>query len=365
MISLDVFGNALFSAASFFCLISIVVFIHELGHYFVARMCGVHVESFSIGFGKEVFGFTSANGTRWKFCVVLLGGYVKMFGEGNKPENISSGDMPSNAFYARPRYQRALIVFAGPALNLVSAFFMLFLLFSIFGSYGLKPEVGGVYANSPADKAGIIEGDVISEIDGKKVISFADIVNNVQDLQGRKDVSIVISRGSEVKNFNLDLSVKSNNPSGNYLLGVISSGVRIRLRMGIFESANKAIDGIISVVGLTVSSVGKIIFGHGLNEIGGPIRIAKYSAESVKGGVEHIIWFLAVISVNLGVMNLLPIPMLDGGYLFQYLIEVVFLRGKPAGATYQKVATVCGVILIVILMLCATFNDIKYLVVGD
>ncbi len=355
---------------SFVLIISAIVFFHELGHFLVARFCGVKVEEFSIGMGKEIFGFSDKKGTRWKFCLLPIGGYVKMFGDRNGASmpNLKSFDKMTKSeqkisFIGKNVYQRAAIVVAGPIFNFILAIFLLTALFKFNGYNVVLPIVEQVVDGGSAAEAGLQKGDKILEISGQKIESFDDL-RAIVSVSADKKLLFKIERENDF--FEQEIMPKNQVRSNIFgeeikvgTLGVIASeGVRKDLNFGqSFLRANLETFGMIKA---TFSALGQLISGQrDFKELGGPIKIAKYSGKSVEMGYLMVIWFAAVISINLGVMNLLPIPVLDGGHLFFYAIEAI--RGKPLSNKTQEICFRIGFSLILTLMLFTTLNDVKSL----
>lgn len=355
---------------SFVLIISVIVFIHEFGHFWVARLCKVRVEAFSIGFGYELFGFTDKKQTRWKFCLLPFGGYVKMFGDRNAasmPDNDAVKEMSEEekkaSFVGKSVYQRMAIVAAGPIFNIVLTIFLLATLFRINGLNIVEPVVDEVIENSAAFSAGVKSGDRILEIDGKKIDSFDQIRAATIEL-GKDELSLKIQRDSKVLNIEITPTLeKHKNVFGDDVeartLGITSSAIT-HTDLNIFQSL---IEGTKETANLTVATfkaLGELITGkRDLKELSGPVKIAQYSGKSVSGGFILVIWFAAMISLNLGILNLLPVPVLDGGHLFFYIIEAI--RGKALPQQTQQIAFQLGAALVFTLMIFTTLNDIRQL----
>jgi regulator of sigma E protease len=353
----------------FLVIISVVVFVHELGHYLLARLNGVRVQVFSIGFGPELVGITDRAGTRWKVSAVPLGGYVKMHGDADAASStIDLSALPDpDSFPSKRVGQRMAIVAAGPLANFVFAMIALAMLFATVGRPFTPAEVGEVQAGSPAEAAGMMHGDRILEVNGQPVESFEQLQLIVRGNPG-ETLNFTIGRAGET----LDLAVtpqltETTDRFGQVhrigLIGVSRSGVEFR-RSNPVHAVVEGVSETFSLIGGTLYAVGEMIIGsRTTGELGGPLRIAQMSGEIAKDGVVPMIWFTAVLSVNHGLINLFPIPLLDGGHLVMYGIEAV--RGRPLTERSQEVAFRFGLVLVLTLMVFATWNDVIYLNVID
>ncbi len=346
----------------FLIILSVVVFVHEYGHYWVARRNGVRVEVFSIGFGKELVGFNDKHGTRWKFSLIPLGGYVKMLGDADeasaRPDAATSAHPDS--FPAKSVFQRMAIVVAGPAANFLFAIVVLSLLFVFSGRPFTPAVVGEVTADSPAAAAGLEPGDRINAVDGAEVDSFESLQGMVRD-QAEVPLAFTIERNGEV--FDVTVTPALNEIEDRFgnthrvgLVGISRSGVEFRRSnpgMAVFEATSETV----RMVTATLGALGEMIVGsRGTEELGGPLRIAQMSGTIAQDGLVPAIWFTAVLSINLGLINLFPIPMLDGGHLVLYTIEAA--RGRPLGERSQEMAFRVGLAMVLTLMIFATWNDL-------
>jgi regulator of sigma E protease len=354
---------------SFIVIISIIVFIHEFGHYWVAKRFGVKIEMFSIGFGKEIFGWYDKSGTRWKVCWAPLGGYVKMFGDSgaaSTPDNQTLREMTAEekaqAFYYKKLYQRFLIVLAGPAFNFLTAIIILAFFFNIYGMPETKPIVSEIMKDSAAEEIGLQKGDEIIELDGNKIKTFEQI-RGVIALHPNIEISITYIRdGKEIETKITPKSHETKSVFGDVtkigLIGITATEAEYK-KLNIFESAKSSVTETYDISVKTLEAIGQMITGQrSASEISGVIRIADYSGKSVEQGWRMIFWFMAIISINLGLVNLFPIPMLDGGHLFFYIIEG--LKGKPLSEKTQEYFFRFGFLVLVSLMLFATFNDLRH-----
>lgn len=349
----------------FLIILSVVVFVHELGHYLVARRTGVRVQVFSIGFGPEVFGFTDRVGTRWKFSALPLGGYVKMHGDADATSStIDLSALPEpDSFPAKTVWQRMAIVVAGPLANIVFAIIVLGLLFATVGRPFTPAEVGAVQPDSAAAAAGLLPGDRIVAVEDSALGSFEElqvIVRNSPEVPLRFSVDrdeqlldlVVTPRRTELED-------RFGQIHRVGLIGVSRSGVEFRRSNPVFALFEGTAE-TFRLIGGTLHALGQMVVGtRTTEELGGPLRIAQMSGEIAKDGVVPVIWFTAVLSINLGLINLFPIPMLDGGHLALYTIEA--LRGRPLNERSQEVAFRFGLAVVLTLMVFATWNDLVQL----
>ncbi|WP_338445743.1 RIP metalloprotease RseP [Pelagerythrobacter marensis] len=351
-----------------------LITIHEFGHYLMGRLFGVHADAFSIGFGKEVAGWTDRRGTRWKLSALPLGGYVQFRGDMN-PASIPDEDglaaisesERAGAFHFKPLWQRALIVFAGPATNVLVALAIFAAFFMVVG----KPvpvetdsqlTVAGFAEESAARSVGIEIGDRIVSIDGEPMHDFRDIQDAVMLYPGRT-FDIVVDRGGRRLDFEVTAQaheVEDNfgNASTIGLIGIAPAAVEFEFaRQGPIGALGLAVDHSIDIARMMVTGVGQILSGdRSVRELGGPIKIAKYSGEQFSLGPLAFINFIALISLNLAFINLLPIPALDGGHLAFYAAEAI--RRKPVGRRGQELAFRTGIALVLALMVFVTINDL-------
>lgn len=347
---------------AFVFVLSVVVIVHEGGHFFVARRCGVQVVEFSIGFGKELWGRNDKKGTRWKVCAIPLGGYVRMLGDEDaasakqSTENIAPEDL-HKTFLAKPLWQRALIIFAGPATNYLLAFVLLTGLFWCVGRLVILPVVGEVLSDSAAQKAGILSGDKIISINDKTIESFADIAQIVRLEEYGRPLQIVISRDGQEQTISVDPIRETDN--GPALLGVQASAdaYEIKDHLGFCESVVLSGQTLWDVTAGTLRYLGQIITGHRVpRDLRGPLGIAEASGDALMGGWIVLISFIANVSIAIGLMNLLPIPVLDGGHLAFYAIEAV--RRKPLSEKAQNRLIRIGLGLLILIFVYSLFLDV-------
>ena len=350
----------------FLFILTVLVFVHEMGHYWVARRNGVLVQVFSIGFGPEIYGWTDSAGTRWKFGAVPLGGYVKMFGEsaGDEEHSLTEAEK-AVSFSHKTLRQRAAIVAAGPIANFLFAIVVLAALFGIAGNPMPLAGVGNVQAGSAAAEAGIVPGDRILSIDGEAVAWFEDLRRIVSAAPGRRLDIIVARDGGEVALRATPKPRQVADGSGGTrvigLLGVAPDPDQIGYeRQNPIAATWMAVERTFGLSVRILTYVGEVIVGSRTSEeLGGPIRIAQLSGEMAQGGIVNLILFLAALSINLGLINLFPIPMLDGGHLAYYIFEAI--RGRPLDQRIQEYGFRFGLILVLLLMLFATWNDLVHL----
>jgi len=353
----------------FIVVISVVVFVHEYGHYWVARRCGIKIETFSIGFGPEIFGRTDKHGTRWKVSILPLGGYVKMYGDGSAAS--TPGEHVHNmtaaqkkvAFYHQHVDKRMAVVVAGPVSNYLFAILVLAVLFVFNGEPFTPAQVSSVIENSAAAKAGVKPGDRIVTIDGQKVDRFEDI-KRIIALNAGTPVSIEADRNNQPVHFNFtpDIVTMTDSFGGQHQigrLGIASNKVEY-IKQPPLEAVRQSFIETWHLTTGTLRAVGQMAVGvRGTEEIGGPLRIAEMSGDVATEGLVTLIWFMAVISINLGLINLFPIPLLDGGHLLFYLAERVL--GRPLSARIQEAGAQFGLVVVTTLMLFATWNDLVHL----
>ena len=359
-------GDFLGYVIPFLGILSALIFVHEMGHYLVARRNGVRVEVFSIGFGPELFGWTDKALTRWKVSLVPLGGYVKMFGDMNAaslPDSAVADMSPEDqavAFPTKRLSQRAWIVAAGPLANFLFAIVLLAVLFTFVGQRFTPAIVGTVIAESAAEEAGFQEGDAFVSIDGKAIERFEDIQRSVRLSAGRTLEIVVLRGGLEVTLMATPkLDVITDNFGNEHeiaLLG-IQGGAIVFVKRDPFTAIWEASKESLSLTVETLKAVGQIIAGtRRAEELGGPIRIAEMSGQVAEMGVGSVIFFTALLSINLGLINLFPIPVLDGGHLLFYAIEAVL--GRPVGERAQSFAFRIGLTLVLSLMVFVTWQDL-------
>ena len=366
---MEVFAGLWTYVLPFLIVLTVLVFVHELGHYWVARRNGVRIETFSIGFGPELFGWHDRAGTRWKLSAIPLGGYVKFFGDADAI-SMPGAELPAMtpeeravSFHHKPLGQRAAIVAAGPIANFVFAIIVSAALFVLIGQPFTPPVVGGVMPGSAAEKAGFEAGDRIIRINGEQIGRFEDIQRIVQ-LDLDQPLKVVVQRGGEEVGLTASPSIiEETDRLGNKVrmarLGIRGGGMEY-IRRGPGEALWQAVVETYDQTTGTLKALGQIVTGHrSSDELGGPLRIAQMSGEVAKGGVANLFAFMAFLSINLGLINLFPVPVLDGGHLLFYAFEAV--RGRPLGPRAQEYGFRIGMVLVFSLMILATWNDLVHI----
>ena len=350
----------------FLAILTILVFVHELGHYLIARLNGVRVEVFSIGFGPELFGWTDKAKTRWKFSLIPLGGYVKMFGDADAASRPDAGlselsdEERAEAFPYKRLSQRSWIVAAGPIANFLFAVVLLAGVFMAVGQPFTPPAVGEVIPDSAAEQAGLLPGDRILRIDGTDIQSFQDI-QLIVSLGLDEAIEIVVLRdGTEIALTATPVLTEITDDFGNQQkvgrLGISHSGVEL-VRHGPLTALWRATEKTGAYTVAILKAVGQMIVGdRSATELGGPLRIAKMSGQVAEYGWGSVVQLMWMLSISLGLINLFPIPILDGGHLLFYAIEAV--RGRPLGERAQEYGFRIGLALVLSLMVFATWNDI-------
>ena len=357
----------------FLVLILVVVFIHEYGHYYFAKRYGVGVTDFSIGFGKEMFGWNDKSGTRWKVCVIPLGGYVKFFGDRNvysQADNDKiikeySKEDQDKLFVLKPLYQRALIVFGGPLANFLLAILIFFSVYTFAGKDFTPAVINEVQKDSPAMVAGLKDNDIVVSIDGNEVKSIMEVSKYIM-MSTDEFINFTVNRYDQ----DLTFRVKPNIVEGEDNLGNKISKRMVGIKLGAYNNEVNhvklgptkalfyAVNEVYYVSTSSLKYIGSMLTGNGdTSQLGGPIRIAKISGQVAEFGILPFISLMAYISISLGLINLFPIPMLDGGHLMFYGIEKVL--GRPLSQKTQEGFFRIGMFLLLSLMFFTTFNDLK------
>jgi regulator of sigma E protease len=357
-------------ALPFVVTLSIVVFVHEFGHFWVARRCGVKVLSFSIGMGKELFGRTDKHGTRWKFSLLPIGGYVQMFGDADPASatvDEAAKAMPEAeqrvAFFAQNVYKRLAIIAAGPAANYLFAVIVLFGMFSVWGQPYTPPIVDSVVENSAAASVGLQPGDVVLRVDGQPINKFAEL-QRMTMLNVGAVMQLEIRRKDEIKQVAITPKVvDAVDRFGNHRpmprLGVTTmTRTEHYQKMGIGAAFAQSFITVWEMTRDTLTVIGQMIMGtRSTEDLGGPLRIAKISGDVVKTReIGDYLWFLVMLSVNLGFVNLLPVPLLDGGHIFFYTLEA--LRRRPVSERVREYAARLGLGIVGSLMAFTLWNDL-------
>jgi len=358
----------------FLFVLTLVVFFHELGHFLVARRCGVRVLVFSIGFGPELFGFNDRHGTRWKVSAIPLGGYVKFFGDENAasvPDPVVLAAMSEeerrHSFVHQPVARRAAIVVAGPLANFVLAIAIFAALFMVFGKPSTSPRVDAVQSGSAAEAAGFKPGDLVLAINGRSIESFPDMQQIVSTSAG-ETLEFEVDRGGLKVALKATPTLReSKDRFGNVhrigVLGITRSPSPEDTHfqpVGPVKALELGVQRTWFVVERTLSYIGGVISGReAADQLGGPIRIAQVSGQVATEGLPSLFSLAAVLSVSIGLLNLFPVPLLDGGHLLFYGIEAA--RGRPLSERAQEVGFRIGLAIVVMLMIFATYNDLLHL----
>jgi regulator of sigma E protease len=341
--------------------LGVLVFVHELGHFLLAKLLKVRVEIFSLGFPPKLIS-KQIGETDYRISVVPLGGYVKLLGE--NPNDEVPPELLPHSFLHRPLWQRAVIVLAGPTFNFLFAVLALFMLFAISGLPYVPTEVGKLIEGAPAERAGLKAGDVILAVDGTPVKRWEELSNQIRE-RGGQPLSLAIKRADQ----DLEIQVtpekrESINLFGQkvmaFQIGVASSERLVTEELGPLQALEEGLLYSLRIAALTLQSIYKLIAREiSVDTLGGPIMIAQVAGKQAEMGFSHLIHFMAVLSVNLTLLNLLPIPVLDGGHLVFLFLEAV--RGKPLPMKHREMAQAVGMMLILTLMLLVFYHDIMRL----
>ena len=356
----------------FLFVLTIVVFFHELGHFLVARWCGVGVKTFSIGFGPELFGWNDRRGTRWRIALVPLGGYVKFVGDesaASTPDRDGLDAMTPEeraiSFPAQPVAARAAIVAAGPIANFLLAIVIFTVVFAAFGRMDIAPRVGAVSPGSAAESAGMRQDDMIVSIEGRTIESFVDIMKMVSN---RADLPTAIVVDRDGRRVDLTVTPRSFEEKSRFgtqrrgLLGIQASRDPKDRTLRSFSPVEALVGGVSEtwfIVERTGSYVAGLFSGReSASQLGGPLRVAQISGEVAEVGFLALINLAALLSVSIGLLNLMPIPLLDGGHLAFYAAEAV--RGRPLSERAQDIGFRIGLAIVLTLMIVSTWNDIAH-----
>jgi regulator of sigma E protease len=363
-----------FYGVAFIVALTVVVFIHEMGHFLVGRWSGAGVEAFSIGFGKELIGWTDRYGTRWRIAAIPLGGYVKFYGDENaasQPGTEGRGDMPEaewkKTLQGQPLAKRAAIVAAGPVANFILSILIFASLAGIYGKTTLLPRVGGIKEGSAAVEAGFKVGDIVKSIDGRPIVSFFDIMRAVSERAGER-LSVDVERDSKI----VTLSVVPKVDETRYQAGVIRRGLigleasrapedRVHVPMGPVEALGEGVAQVWDIIAGSVHGLIGLTNGKTQpDQISGTLGIASVVGTFASRGFADFVTGIAIVSVSVGFLNLLPIPVLDGGHLAMMLIEAI-RRGKPLSDRTMEISFRVGMVFIIGLAIFALSNDVTNL----
>jgi regulator of sigma E protease len=366
--------NAVSWIVPFLFVLTIVVFFHELGHFLVARWCGVTVKTFSLGFGPELAGFYDRRGTRWRISAIPLGGYVKFLGDENESGGLDQAELDKltpeerkGAFAEKGVAARAAIVAAGPVANFILAIVIFTGIFAIYGREEMSARVDSVVAGSVAEKAGFQPGDLIVSIDGKPVTTFTDlqrIVSEAADVERhfvvkRGNAEVALDATPEYK----EITDRFGNKQRVPVLGIARTAQPSEIVTQHFtlpQAAVAAVQETWFVVDRTVSYLVGVVAGReSADQLGGPIRVAEVSAQVATLGIAALINLAAILSISIGLINLLPVPILDGGHLLFFAVEAI--RGRPLSERAQDIGFRIGFVAVVMLMLFTTWQDIIHL----
>lgn len=365
--------NILYYVVPFVVLLGILVFVHEFGHFLIARLCGVQVTDFSIGFGKQLWGFTDKHKTNWKICAVPLGGYCQFLGDAdaasaNSDESIKelSEEDKKKAFPYQNPWKKLAIVLGGPGFNYLFAIIVFMFMFALLGKLTFPPVVGEVIEGGAAAKAGIMPNDRILEINGKQIEDFSDISTEIA-LSVDNQANVKLKRGEDVLDLTVELEKMEVEANGQTtqrpMLGIksITTMETTQQKMSWGEAFMEACGETWRITEGTLRGVGQMITGkRGSEDLGGILRIAEMSGDiSKKSGLIDFIAFMALLSINLGLINLFPIPVLDGGHVVIFLIEIVSRR--EISVKVKENLFKLGFALIIALMIFATWNDVVHL----
>lgn len=346
------------SVFAFIVVLGILIFFHEFGHFLIARLFGVGVEKFSLGFGPRLIG-KRIGITDYRLSLVPLGGYVKMVGE--EPDEDLDPNLVPLSFTHKNVLKRFLIVFAGPFFNVLLAVLIFFVISWISGILILKPAVGSVKDGSPAFMAGFKKGDLITAINGIPVETWEEMADRIGHSSGQPlEIAVARPEGSLVLAVTPELTTAKNllgEDIRRYIIGIGTAGETYSKRLSLIEAASESFRQTYAIVELMVVIVAKLLTGDiSIDTVGGPIMIAQMAGDQAKAGVSSLFQFIAVISVNLAVINLLPIPVLDGGHLLFFLIEAVM--GRPVNLKVREIAQQVGMVILIMLMILVFYNDI-------
>ena len=349
------------SVLAYVLAVIVIVFFHELGHFMVARWCGVRIEAFSIGFGREVWGFFDRHGTRWKLSWIPLGGYVRFEGDANAASLPDATKVASpTSLQGAKLWKRFLIVLAGPMANFVLSIVLFSMAFALVGIPVADPRVGDVVADGAAAAAGIKPGDMIRMVDGREIKSFGDIQESMI-LRGTEPLNVVVDRDGQSIAITLTPKVvEVDDGLGGKVqatqIGIRSDGKFNTVRATPIEAVQKGVSTTWFVASTTMRYVERIFLGRAsTDQLHGPVGVAKVAGDTAMQGLWPYVFFIGLISVSIGLVNLFPIPMLDGGHLLFYMIEAV--SGRPISPTAQEWSFRIGLSAILVLLVLATTND--------
>lgn len=367
---MDTIFHLLHTLWSFFVVLSVIVFVHEFGHYIVAKLCGVKIDAFSIGFGKEMVGFNDRSGTRWKISWLPLGGYVKMYGDSSEASTADADAMEKMTpqektltFHFKPLWKKAAIVAAGPVANFILTIVVFTYFIMTSGLPSIEPVVGKIMENSPAQAAGLQPGDRIVQINDDAVKNFNDIPYLISTNLGTP-VTLHLLRGGKMMQVILTpKEVEDDDGLGNKikrpLIGIKSAEIKYQ-DVGPLHALAEAVRRTYMICETTIKVIGQMITGQrGAHDLKGPVGIAQLSGQATDKDFHTVLWLIAMLSANLGLVNLFPVPLLDGGHLAYYSVEAV--RGRPMAQRLQEWGFRFGFVLLFGLMAFTLLNDVRRL----
>ncbi|MCV0396505.1 MAG: RIP metalloprotease RseP [Rhizobiaceae bacterium] len=364
-------GLILGTIIPFLFVLTVVVFVHEMGHYLVGRWCGIGVKAFSIGFGPELFGFQDRRGTRWKLSAIPLGGYVKFVGDmavTSEPDNDELSRLTEEerkvAFHTQPVWKRAATVFAGPFFNFLLTIAVFSVMFSIYGQYVSDPMVAEVRDGSPAQAAGFEPGDRFLSVEGRRIETFSDVQRVVSGRAGDPLDFVVERNGQEVRLTATPEVMEQTDALGNTIrigvIGVVNNELLGQPRLVTYTPAGAVVEAVLEtghILERTGQFLQRFVVGREDRcQLGGPVRIAEMSGQAAQQGFEWVVQLIALLSVGIGFLNLLPIPPLDGGHLVFYAMEAV--RGRPVPERVMDLFYRAGLFLVLAFMAFVFWNDI-------
>ncbi len=363
-------GNGLFTLVAFLFVLSIVVVVHELGHFLVARWCGVKVDAFAMGFGREIFGWNDSKGTRWRVNWLPLGGYVKFMDDANGASMPSAEiiaamtpEERATSFHAKHLWQRAAVIFAGPLANFLLAIALFASLFMIWGVRTFPARVEEVVAESPAARAGLRGGDLIIDVDGNQIGSFTDLLRIVS-VNPERELAVTFERDGKPMTVKVTPERKEEADGLGGKMQVGRLGIRSAntptsgtfRHYGPVEALGLGVKESIYVITSSLSSIGKMVSGReNAAQLGGPLKIAAVAGKAASIGFDSLLNVAALVSLSVGLFNLFPIPPLDGGHLMFYAAEAI--RGRPLSDNAKEIGFRMGFALILMLVVLVMWND--------
>lgn len=360
------------TVVGFIFVLTLIIFVHEFGHFIVGRWCGVGVTVFSMGFGPELIGFTDRKGTRWRISAIPLGGYVKFVGDATEAggtDQAAMATMPAEqragAISLKPVWQRAAVVAAGPIANFLLAIAIFATIYSVFGRQEATPRIDAVAAGSAAEAGGLQAGDLVVAIDGKPISTFGELQRVVTASQGAT-LAVTVNRGEIQATLRVTPEMKEETRFGSTArvprLGISRAtqpGDIVTERYPLPQAVVMGVQESWFIITQTVSSIGGIFAGReSADQLGGPIRVAEVAGQVASLGIIPLLNLAALLSVSIGLLNLLPVPILDGGHLMFYLLEAI--RGRPLSDRAQEIGFGIGAALVAMLMIFATSNDLRH-----